>query len=276
MLQQTQVHRVIPKYIEFLERFPSWKALAEAATGAVIRAWAPLGYNRRAVRLQATARQVVEQYAGRLPREPKELERLEGVGSYTAAAVACFAFDVQVLVLDTNVRRTLGRLLFGPQAIAERDLRLAAENAVETLSPGQASPWNQALMDLGATICTGRPRCGLCPLQQECRAAPYFQEPLRKLVAEEPVKYRTRQPPFRDSSRYYRGRVVQRLRALPEGETVELASLGAELRDDFTRQALPWLYRLVADLHREGLVHAQGLDGTDSEEDLARVRVRLP
>ena len=276
MLQQTQVDRVIPKYTQFLEWFPDWETLAEASPGNVIRAWAPLGYNRRAVRLQAIARQVVERYAGLLPQEPHALERLEGIGPYTAAAVACFAFGLQVATLDTNVQRVLGRLLFGPQAISQRDLRTAAEATVQALQPGQAPSWNQALMDLGATICIRRPRCAICPLHQECRAAPYFQQPQSNLVAEESAKYQTRQPPFRDSTRYYRGRIVQRLRALPEGKTMALATLGAELRDDFTQKALPWLHRLVAELHREGLVYAQGLDGTDSEEDLARVRVRLP
>ena len=277
MLQQTQVDRVIPKYAEFLERFPTWQALAEVSTGAVIRAWAPLGYNRRAVRLQAIARLVVERYAGRLPQERQELERLDGVGPYTAAAIVCFAFDAHVPVLDTNVRRVLGRLLFGTHAVSQQNLFQAAQSALDTLPPGQASSWNQALMDLGATLCTNKqPRCFICPLRHGCQAAPVFQQTSAKPIAEERAPYRTRLTPFRASSRYYRGRIVQRLRALPEWESIDLASLGAKLRDDFTKEILPWLHELVVKLHREGLVYAQGLDGTAKAQDLARVRVRLP
>ena len=280
MLQQTQVERVIPKYAEFLELFPTWNALAGASTGAVIRAWAPLGYNRRAVRLHAIARRVVEQYAGHLPEDLRELERLEGVGRYTAAAVACFAYGAHVPVLDTNVRRVLHRLLFGLGTVPDRDLRHAAHSAVEALRPGQASPWSQALMDLGATLCTTqRARCRLCPLRPECKAAPHLQQVKGnavKRLAEGPVAYRTSQAPFRGSSRYFRGRIVQRLRELPEGQSLGLPSLGAELRDDFTQKHLPWLHRLVAQLHSEGLVYLQGPEDRASIEALADMTVRLP
>src|SRR5262249_19749772 len=110
MLQQTQVERVLPKYREFLARFPTLNALAEASTAEVIRAWAPLGYNMRAVRLQAIARQVVADYGGRLPADEADLLKLKGVGRYTAGALACFAFRQQTPTVDTNIRRVLQRL----------------------------------------------------------------------------------------------------------------------------------------------------------------------
>jgi A/G-specific adenine glycosylase len=172
MLQQTQVDRVLPKYREFLERFPTLAALAEAPTAEVIRAWAPLGYNMRAVRLQAIARQVVAEYGGQIPASVAELLKLKGVGRYTAGAIACFAHQQQVATVDTNIRRVLHRLFIGiekPEApLREDDTWRLAEAA---LPAGEAYRWNQALMDLGATICSAAaPACESCPMQRVCAA----------------------------------------------------------------------------------------------------------
>ena len=203
--------------------------------------------------------------------------RLEGVGSYTAAAVASFAFGAQVPVLDTNVRRVLTRLLFGLDPASLADLQNAAQSLVDTLPAGEASSWNQALMDLGATICTQRrPHCSICPLREECTAAPLLLQSEEKRFAEAPAPYRVRQTPFRNSSRYYRGRIIQRLRDLPEARSIDLATLGAALRSDFTPDALPWLHELVVQLHQEGLIDAQGLEHDPDGQDQAGVTVRLP
>src|SRR6185312_12443311 len=118
MLQQTQVERVIPKYLAFLARFPTLAALAEASTADVIRAWAGLGYNMRAGRLQEIARQTQREYGGRLPAALDDLLRPGGVGRYTAGAVAAFAFDAQVATVDTNIRRTLWRIFRGVEPMA--------------------------------------------------------------------------------------------------------------------------------------------------------------
>ena len=142
----------------------------------MIRAWEGLGYNRRAVRLQHIARHVVEQRGGHLPRELADLVRLEGVGSYTAAAVACFAFGIPMPVLDTNIRRVLSRVLFGLRSVSLKDLCRGAQSLVEALPAGKASSWSQALMDLGATVCIQRlPRCSICPVRQDRVAAPLIQ-----------------------------------------------------------------------------------------------------
>ncbi|MCZ6891490.1 MAG: A/G-specific adenine glycosylase [Chloroflexi bacterium] len=277
MLQQTQVARVVPKYTRFLEQFPTWKALAEASPGTVIRAWEGLGYNRRAVRLQATARQVLERFGGHLPRNAHQLEKLDGVGRYTAAAVACFAFGIPTPVVDTNVRRVLGRVLFGPRPVPERDITSAARSLLDGLPNSSASSWAQALMDLGATVCTHvQPRCSICPLRNSCVSASTFQQLQGKTVAESPASYRPRQTPFRDSSRYYRGRIIQHLRALPPGETIGLGALGTALRSDLTRDDLPWLRQMVAQLHQEGLVYLDEMESTVEPEEPDRVRVRLP
>src|SRR3954451_14665892 len=145
MLQQTQVDRVLLKYRAFLETFPTLQALADAAPGDVIRAWAGLGYNRRALNLQRTARAVLDEYGGVFPDTPAELQRLPGLGPYTAGAVACFAFERDVAFMDTNIRRVGRRVFAGPEdappATSERELLQLAADAVPA---GDGYLWNQA------------------------------------------------------------------------------------------------------------------------------------
>ncbi len=171
MLQQTPVARVIPKYREWLSRYPSLEALARASRREVREAWVPLGYNIRPLRLRDIARSVVRRYGGRLPRTRDELLALRGIGPYTAGAILSFAFGHDVPVLDTNIRRVLGRMFFPENALPrDRDLwRLA-----ELLLPrGRAADFNQALMDIGATVCTARrPLCFSCPLAAGCESFP--------------------------------------------------------------------------------------------------------
>jgi len=270
MLQQTQVERVVPKYQEFLERFPSFEALAEAPRAEVIRRWAPLGYNLRAVRLHEAARQVAAQFGGRLPSGLEDLRRLKGLGPYTAAAVACFAFGQDVAVVDTNVRRVLSRILAGVAPLPEREVQAKAE---AMLPKGRASAWNQALMDLGATVCLARwPRCPVCPVRQLCKAAPLLSKGEGR-VAEVRSEYLTkREPPFKGSSRYYRGRVVEALRRLADGEAMTLKALGAAIKPEACEGEFPWLLSLVRKLEADGLVKLTG----DAGLDASRLRVSLP
>ncbi len=170
MLQQTQVATVVPFFERFLARFPTPEALAAAGEEELLALWSGLGYYRRARQLQAAARQVAA--AGSLPRRAAELERLPGIGPYTAAAIASIAFGEAVPVLDGNVARVLARRLALAEAparpAARRELLAAAAELVDPARPGDS---NQALMELGATICTPRaPRCELCPLAADCRA----------------------------------------------------------------------------------------------------------
>lgn len=167
MLQQTQVPRVLPRYLAWLQRFPTLEALAAAPTADVLREWSGLGYNSRAVRLQAVARHVVAEHGGVMPRDVATLLALPGIGDYTARAVACFAYEQDVPVLDTNVKRVLHRVLVGPDApkslLNDRQLWALAEQAVPA---GRGYDWNQALMDFGSSVCTARkPACLLCPLR---------------------------------------------------------------------------------------------------------------
>jgi A/G-specific adenine glycosylase len=173
MLQQTQVSRVLPKYREFIRAYPSLDALAHASTREVRELWYPLGYNARPVRLRAIARTVVRRYGGRLPASREELLSLKGIGPYTAGAVLTFAFGRPSPIVDTNVRRVLRRVFFGGAPAPETTLwRLSG-----TLLPANDGyDFNQAIMELGATVCTPRrPRCAACPVRTLCRAAPLLQ-----------------------------------------------------------------------------------------------------
>lgn len=171
MLQQTQVPRVVPKYREWLRRYPSITALASAGAREVREAWYPLGYNIRPIRLREIARKAVLRHGGRLPRTHRELLAFKGIGPYTAGAVLSFAFRQDAPILDTNVRRVLRRVFAGDGTRpSERALwRLAAD----VLPRGRAYDFNQGLMDLGALVCTSRrPRCSQCPVAKACMSYP--------------------------------------------------------------------------------------------------------
>jgi A/G-specific adenine glycosylase len=177
MLQQTQVARVIPKFEEFLARYPTLEALAAADPADVRRTWYPLGYNIRPLRLHAIARETMGRYAGRLPADEADLLALDGIGRYTAGAIRSFAFGHRAPLLDTNVRRVLGRVFHATDGrrVPDRSLWTLA---ARLLPRRRADDFNQALMDFGATWCTARrPRCLPCPLRRTCRAFPWSAPP---------------------------------------------------------------------------------------------------
>ena len=170
MLQQTQVSRVLGFYPRFLARYPTLEDLAAAPAHAVRESWEGLGYYARARNLHATARHVVTRLGGTLPRDHGELRRLPGIGRYTAGAVASLAFGADVPAVDTNAARVLARVfgVRGRKATARRESRIWALARI-LVPAGRSADWNQALMDLGATICTARtPRCPVCPVRPEC------------------------------------------------------------------------------------------------------------
>lgn len=171
MLQQTPVSRVLPAYEAWLRRWPDPAALAAESAGEAVRQWGRLGYPRRALRLHAAARVITDQHGGEVPASYADLRQLPGVGAYTAAAVASFAYGQRHAVLDTNVRRVLARLVRGAelpprtQSVAETAL---AESLLPT-SPATAARWSVAIMELGALVCTARnPRCAVCPVTYDC------------------------------------------------------------------------------------------------------------
>ncbi|HEX5015092.1 MAG TPA: A/G-specific adenine glycosylase [Candidatus Limnocylindrales bacterium] len=204
MAQQTQISRVLEAWSSFLAAFPTIAALAAAEPADVLRAWRGLGYNRRALNLWRAARIVVDEFDGELPRDLGALEGLPGVGRYTARAVAAFAFAMPVGPVDTNVRRVLGRAVGGARdAFAGRALQVVADASVPA---ARAADWTHALMDVGATICRPVPRCDECPARRACRyAATGGADELR------PAARRT-MTPFRETSRWLRGRILDQLR----------------------------------------------------------------
>src|SRR5262245_34368846 len=176
MLQQTQVDRVLPKYAEWLERFPSLHALAGAPEDEVAQAWRPLGYNIPPRRLQSIARESVEKYGGTLPSDEATLLSFKGIGQYTAGAIRSFAFRERAAILDTNVARVLFRVYVGAKGDPKSHaMKKHLWSVSETLVPHRHGfDFNQALMDLGAMVCVARnPKCLVCPMAKGCRAFPF-------------------------------------------------------------------------------------------------------
>ena len=228
MLQQTQVSRVLLAYATFLRRFPTLRALARAPLGDVLRAWSGLGYNRRARDLQRAAQASPDG----LPEDTEALDLLPGIGAYTAGAVACFAYGARVAFADTNIKRTLGRIVLGREATEREALAIDTE-----LMPRDAVTWHHALMDLGATVCLARaPRCGACPMAASCRGRGRLAPTLKR-----------RQSDFAKSDRRVRGLIVAHLRTA----ATSIAALRVAIDDD----RVP---RLVDALVSEGLVERRG------------------
>jgi A/G-specific adenine glycosylase len=239
MLQQTQAARVVPYYEAFLARFPDAATLAAAEPRDVLAAWSGLGYNRRALSLHAAAREIAAH------GWPDDLTQLPGVGPYTAAAVGSFAWDRQVAAIDTNVRRVFERFDGTPRSPSALAARVR-----ELLPPGQAAPFNQAMMELGATVCRPRtPLCDTCPVAASCarrgattaRGAPTSRGAPASRGAPVSRRPATR---FEDTDRWARGRVVA---ALLNGDP--LPALAGDRRE-----------RVLAGLERDGLV-TRGGDG---------------
>lgn len=277
MAQQTQASRAAEYWERFMQQFPTVEALARATPAAVLRAWQGLGYDRRALALWRTARIVVDEHAGRIPSSVAELQALPGVGPYTARAVAALAFGIPVGAVDVNVRRVLGRIVAGDAlALPAPELQRVADQAVPYDRPGE---WTHALMDVGATLCRPRvPRCEACPARPWCRLA---SATTRETTGSRPrgraqgeaktlapaaaaVRPRLPAPRFTSTNRWLRGRILDRLRAAPDGEWVALDSaIGAH---DLGR------VRVAANA-----MAADGILELGSAQDpLATLRARLP
>jgi A/G-specific adenine glycosylase len=206
MLQQTSPGRVLDAYARFLGRFPTVRHCAAAPPGEVLRAWAGLGYNRRALNLHRAAVAVVQRHGGAVPDDLPALRSLPGIGPYTARAVLAFAHERDHAVVDVNVARVLCRAVAG-RALTPRQAQAVADGV---LAPGRAWLWNQSLMELGAVVCSARaPTCGRCPLARRCawvragRPGP------------DPAGGRPTPEAFEGSDRQGRGRLVSALRLGP-------------------------------------------------------------
>lgn len=278
MLQQTQAERVAPKYHEFLRLFPTIQALADAPASEVIRAWAGLGYNRRALNLQRACRAMVERFGGTMPESVADLLSLPGVGPYTAGAIACFAFEQDVGFVDTNIRRVLHRMVYGPEIptpmATTREIDALAASVIPA---GRGYEWNQALMELGATVCRARSaECNRCPVFGWCASA----ETIQAAFAERPTARTTRAVPFEQTSRYFRGRIIDQLRRASD-RGLTSTELARRIDPERETEDPAWTTMYLAGLLKDGLVVgdaptlrevSQGYDG-ESPGDVTRFRL---
>ena len=258
MLQQTQVARVLIKYPEFLRKFPTLRLLAQAKQRDVVIAWQGMGYNNRAVRLHQFAETVVRFHGGRLPRTEEALLALPGIGRYTANALLSAAFAVDTPVVDVNVRRFLSRLLWKMRSVLETKGESEIWSAAEDLLPkSRAYDWNQALMDMGATICTARaPGCEVCPVAVFCLSRRTMNGPISS------------NPRKKESSlsgvpnRMYRGRIIEVLRKVngsgTRGKGIRADVLGRTIYARFSDRNAVWLQRLLEGLVKDGLILTKG------------------
>jgi A/G-specific adenine glycosylase len=261
MLQQTQVRRVLAKYPEFLARFPSFAALAGGPQADVVRAWSGLGYNNRAVRLYRLALKVREIPGQRLPRTAGELIRLPGIGRYTAHAILCSAFGRRVPAVDINVRRFFSRFFWRmPATDTLRPEEEIWQVAWRILPRQRVYAWSQALMDLGALICTSRaPRCEDCPVGDLCRSRTV-------------MKRGRHHAPRKEASwngipdRIHRGKVVEVL--CSSGGALTPGALRKELSVHGRRPPERWLFRLLHGLERDGVIRT-GTGGAAGRRQVA-------
>ena len=257
MAQQTQIGRAAQYWDRWMGRFPTLTALADASPGDVLREWAGLGYNRRAINLQRAARAIVAEHGGTIPDSVEALERLPGVGPYTARAVAAIAFGRPIAAVDTNVRRVLSRVASTEGVLAPRELQALADAAVPE---GRAKAWTHALMDVGATFCRPRrPRCEACPARAWCRYGAVANRPPAAKTMRRSDAPAPRERPFQATTRWLRGRLLDRLRSAPDGAWVEFpAAIG-----DHDPAAVA---KALSAMSADGLL----------ELDAARTRARLP
>lgn len=257
MAQQTQMSRVMPSYERFVAAFPTLESLAAASAGDVIRVWAGMGYNQRAVRLHRAAREI---QASGWPRDAASLARIHGIGPFTAAIIASFAFGETAACVDTNVRRVLGRLA-GDEQITAAQLQALADASIAHEAPAH---WNQAVMDYGARVCAVRPKCGECVVAEWCPSRERYASPTPR-VSDARGAYNAkphatkREPPFDGSTRWYRGRIIDALRALPPGDRIPLDELSARMpANGHARLSREDLDALVRRLERDGLASVVG------------------
>jgi len=259
MAQQTQAERAAEAWTVWIARWPTAGDLAAAPVADVLRAWAGLGYNRRALALHRAAQAIVAEHGGRVPNDLEALERLPGVGPYTARAVAAIAFDKPFGAVDTNVRRVLGRIAVGGhEAFSPGALQSLADAVVPR---DAAAAWTHALMDLGARLCAPRnPRCGECPAAAWCRYAA-GERPHVGAAGPATRNPRRPEPAFPSTNRWLRGRVLERAREAPDGAWVSYDDAIGAHGQHAVREA-------VLALASEGLLQAR--------ENPETIEARLP
>ena len=252
MLQQTQVERVKIFYAAWLKQFPNWNPLARATNEDVVRAWAGLGYNRRALMLRDAARSVVEHG---VPTNLNEWLAIKGIGPYTAAAISAFSKHERVMPIDTNIRRVLGRLLLGkpfPQPSDDESI----QKKMETFLPRRGNYFDvpQAIFDLATSTCTKVPTCSMCPLQIVCPSAKKFlsgRVVIPKQMVKKSIESKHNEKPHPD--RIYRGRILKLIRESKRG--IDPHAIGNAIDKTFDPIAdTEWVEAMVRRLIRDQLI----------------------
>jgi len=267
MLQQTQADRVASLYPPFLAKYPTVDELSNASRADVVRAWKGLGYNNRAVRLHSAVREIRSTYDGKVPAEISKLNALPGIGKYTSHAVACFAYGQRTPLVDVNVRRVLSRIFRRMKTPGDLLDEASVWKTAEQILPRDAYTWNQALMELGARICTARiPRCDHCPVKTRCSS-------VSRLRKHHPVERqwighgastgssndrsrvgtpRAEPAHFGVPRRIWRGRIVDYLRG--SGRAVSIRRLQVAVTPGHKYRSTRWLEIILDGLEKDGLV----------------------
>ena len=241
MLQQTPVNRVLPIYEEWMKRWPTASSLSKATPAQVITAWGRLGYPRRALRLHECAKEITTNLGGKIPENEAELRALPGIGEYTAAAIAAFAFEKRSLVLDINIRRLYARLFDGVETPTQAATKVEKSRYEELIPKREPHVWAAASMELGAVICTSQaPKCGICPVAHVCawRSLDYPKSDVVK-----------RRQTWHGTDRQCRGTIVQALR---ENEVLTKSQI-AQLWDVPSQ-----LEKALLTLLDDGLIESRG------------------
>lgn len=277
MLQQTQVPRVLPKYKEWLEKFPTTKSLKEAPQVEVIKAWSGLGYNNRALRLKEAARIVYEDHNDQFPHDPNDIEKLPGIGKYTARAIACFAKEQRVPVVDINIQRLFSRIFFIKEKADDLEPEKNIWPIAESLLPTKKYfEWNQALFDIASAYCQKEAKCMNCPLNTVCKSAFKVKKPVRNIKKKTPKtasakgqqtltgkkstenKQEAKIAEKKIPRRIWRGKIVKALTAADE-HNLTLAQIGKSIRSDYNhKQDKDWLLGIIKTLEKDKLIIVKG------------------
>lgn len=260
MLQQTQVSRVIEKFTEFLQKFPTLNDLAKASKAEVIEAWSGLGYNRRALLLHRFAQEVCEKYTGEIPRNKEQLQELSGMGPYTTGAILSFAYNLPEPAIDVNVRRIYLRFFQGKDQglpMSKKEEHELYYLAKQTIPENKSKDFHNALMDFGSIVCTrNTPSCSTCPLQGSCQFFPLYKNQKEKALF---VMEKRKEAGITENGKYvpnriFRGRIMEFARKNQSNE-ISIDNLGKIIKNDYTKQHETWLLSLCEKLNHDGLLN---------------------
>lgn len=266
MLQQTQVSRVIEKYIEFLGKFPTIEVLARASQEEVIQVWSGLGYNKRALLLQRFAREVMRLYGGKIPAVPEALVKLPGIGLYTAGSIASFAFNRPEPAIDVNVRRIYMRFFYGRDQglpMSREEEKMLYDLVKRSIPDGRSRDLHNALMDFGSLVCVReKPLCRECVLQKQCVFFPLYTVKKEKVlfVMEKRVEKGMYEKGRHIPNRIFRGRIVEFARK-NAGKSVLINDFEMLIKKDFLEEEREWLLWLCEKLKKEGFIDFVLMEG---------------